>query len=166
MASEWYYSRHGERHGPISTGELKDLAAAGKLLPDDLVWKEGMENWTAAGKVKGLLPGAGAAAVIEPAPSTRAPTSDHRPSAAPSGDLSNRQLAVGLAALVGGALGLHKFILGDNMTGLIRLVVSLATFGVGWAILTIIGMIEGVIYLRMSAEEFHETYVVGKKSWF
>ena len=52
MASEWYYSHAGQRLGPVSTDQLKDLAAAGQLGPDDLVWKDGMENWVPAGKVK------------------------------------------------------------------------------------------------------------------
>ena len=30
----------------------------------------------------------------------------------------------------------------------------------------IIGIVEGVIYLSKSDEDFYETYVVGKKEWF
>ena len=56
MADQWHYSVKGEKKGPISSGELKQLASAGKLSRSDLIWKEGMANWVPAGKVKGLLP--------------------------------------------------------------------------------------------------------------
>jgi hypothetical protein len=52
---EWYYAHGKEQVGPIPSAELKQLAAAGGLLPDDLVWREGMEQWVAARHVKGLF---------------------------------------------------------------------------------------------------------------
>ena len=55
MATDWYYSRGGQQHGPVSVSELKQLAASGKLLPSDLVWKDGMDEWAPASKVKGLF---------------------------------------------------------------------------------------------------------------
>jgi hypothetical protein len=51
MAEEWYYGHDGKRHGPISFDELKQLVAAGQLLPTDLAWKEGMPNWASASTV-------------------------------------------------------------------------------------------------------------------
>lgn len=54
---EWYYA-HGDRQaGPVPPAELKQLADGGELLPDDLVWREGMEQWVAARNVKGLFEG-------------------------------------------------------------------------------------------------------------
>jgi uncharacterized protein (TIGR03067 family) len=58
MANQWYYSKNGDKCGPVSSSELKALARAGKLLPTDLVWKEGISSWKPAGKVKGLFPAA------------------------------------------------------------------------------------------------------------
>ncbi|HEY1378328.1 MAG TPA: GYF domain-containing protein [Gemmataceae bacterium] len=165
MASEWYYSHNGERHGPISTSQLKEMAAGGRLRPEDLVWKDGMDNWTPAGKVKGLVAAGVAAAPAAPARAPDRPA-DAKPEPPPAGDISNRQLAVGLTALFGGALGLHRFVLGDTTGGIIRLLVSVLGFGVGWIVMLVIGMIEGVKYLRLSDEEFYETYVVGRKAWF
>ncbi|MGI0133753.1 MAG: DUF4339 domain-containing protein [Candidatus Micrarchaeaceae archaeon] len=55
MAQQWYYSRNGQQHGPISEAELKQLAAVGKLKPTDMIWQEGMDNWVSAGSVKGLF---------------------------------------------------------------------------------------------------------------
>jgi len=52
---EWFYSQEKKRFGPVSPTELKALADAGKLQPDDLVWREGMDSWVPARRVKGLF---------------------------------------------------------------------------------------------------------------
>ena len=58
MGPEWYYQQNGQKHGPVSGASLKQLAAAGKLQPTDLIWKEGMAKWLPAQSVKGLFPAA------------------------------------------------------------------------------------------------------------
>ena len=52
---EWYYAHGDQRAGPVLPAELKQLAAASELLPDDLVWREGMDQWVAARNVRGLF---------------------------------------------------------------------------------------------------------------
>ena len=54
MATEWYYSQGKARLGPVSSLELRELAALGQLQPTDLVWKDGFAEWVAASKVKDL----------------------------------------------------------------------------------------------------------------
>jgi TM2 domain-containing membrane protein YozV len=81
-------------------------------------------------------------------------------------DISFRKLAAGLTAIQVGALGIHKFVLGQNTAGLITLLITLLTFGIGAGVMVVIGMVEGVKYLRMSDEEFFETYFVNRKAWF
>ena len=44
-SAEWYYAKGGTRYGPVSMDQLKELAARGRLGPDDLVWREGLETW-------------------------------------------------------------------------------------------------------------------------
>ena len=56
MADELYYQHGGQQYGPVTGPELKELAAEGKLLPDDLIWKQGMEKWVPARSAKGLFP--------------------------------------------------------------------------------------------------------------
>lgn len=84
MADQWFYSRNGQKSGPVSLGELRRLAASGGLSPDDQIWKEGMISWTPAGSVKALFataaaekPAAGGGApagpVATPASSAPAP---------------------------------------------------------------------------------------------
>jgi len=59
-------------------------------------------------------------------------------------------------------LGIHKFILGYTKEGIIQIVISIVTCGIG----SFIGLIEGIIYLTKSDEEFVATYVTNKKGWF
>ncbi len=56
MDSKWLYSRDGTDHGPVSSGELLELARNGKLLRTDLLWKEGMVEWKYAGEFANLFP--------------------------------------------------------------------------------------------------------------
>jgi uncharacterized protein (TIGR00266 family) len=72
---EWYYLENGQQQGPVSGAELKRLAQAGQLQPTDLVWKEGMANWSEASGVSGLF---GPSAVAPPP----APTGGAAPAAA------------------------------------------------------------------------------------
>lgn len=74
-------------------------------------------------------------------------------------------MAAGLCGIFLGAFGVHKFVLGFNGPGLIMLLVSLLTC-VGWPIMSIIGMIKGILYLTKNDEDFIKTYVIEKKQWF
>lgn len=48
-AMNWYYVRDGQRMGPVSEDEIRQLAVSGGLRPDDLVWNESMgEQWQPA----------------------------------------------------------------------------------------------------------------------
>jgi TM2 domain-containing membrane protein YozV len=84
---------------------------------------------------------------------------------APREGQSNR-VAAGVLGIVIGSFGIHKFIVGNTTPGLIMLLVSLLTCGVGALVMHIIGIIEGIKYLMMSDAEFYQTYVVDKKGWF
>ena len=76
------------------------------------------------------------------------------------------KVAAGVLGILLGSLGIHKFYLGYTKEGIIMLVVSLLTAGVGATVMCIIGLIEGILYLTKSDEEFQEIYVNGQKGWF
>ncbi|MBU4272000.1 MAG: DUF4339 domain-containing protein [Planctomycetes bacterium] len=71
---EWYYARDNKQAGPVSAVDLKQLAAAGQLRPDDLVWREGMTEWSAARNVRGLFEESAAPAPAGSPPEAVAPT--------------------------------------------------------------------------------------------
>lgn len=73
----------------------------------------------------------------------------------------NKKVLAGVLAIILGGLGVHKFILGYTKEGIIQLILGIAC-GVG----ALIGLIEGIIYLTKSDEDFYNTYQVGKKGWF
>src|SRR5438552_12118175 len=56
MATEWYYARDGQQRGPFPETHVRQLAAAGQLLPHDLIWHEGLADWIAAQSLPGLIP--------------------------------------------------------------------------------------------------------------
>jgi len=74
----------------------------------------------------------------------------------------NKKVLAGILAIVLGGFGIHKFILGYTQEGIIQIIITVVTCGIG----SIIGLIEGIIYLTKSDEEFYQTYQVGKKGWF
>jgi GYF domain 2 len=51
----WYYARNDQQFGPVTASELKQLVNAGRLSPDDLLWREGMDAWTTAINLRGLF---------------------------------------------------------------------------------------------------------------
>ena len=81
-------------------------------------------------------------------------------------DVKNKKIIAGIFGILLGALGIHKFILGYTSAGLIMLLISVLTLGILSAIPSIIGLIEGIIYLTKSDDEFYQTYMVEKRPWF
>ncbi len=51
----WYYTQEGSQHGPVSLTELREMGASARLLPGDLIWQPGMESWTPASSVDGVI---------------------------------------------------------------------------------------------------------------
>ena len=76
------------------------------------------------------------------------------------------KLVAGLLGILLGSLGIHKIYLGYTKEGVIMLLVSLLTCGIGAVVMEIIGLIEGIMYLVKSDEEFQATYVDSHKGWF
>ncbi|MCU0960904.1 MAG: TM2 domain-containing protein [Pirellulaceae bacterium] len=87
-------------------------------------------------------------------------------SANPVSDFAGKKIAAGVCGILLGALGIHKFILGLTTPGIIMLLVTILTCGVGGAVMGIIGLIEGIIYLTKTDSDFYQTYGVEKKGWF
>lgn len=47
MSREWFYAKDRQgKLGPVSTGELREMIKTGDLKPTDMVWKQGMQQWT------------------------------------------------------------------------------------------------------------------------
>ncbi len=73
---------------------------------------------------------------------------------------AEKKVPAGILAILLGSLGIHKFYLGYTEEGVIQLILGSIFIG------GLIGLIEGIIYLTKSDEDFAATYVTGKKGWF
>jgi TM2 domain-containing membrane protein YozV len=233
VSQEWYYSADGDRQGPITAAELKKLAEAGTLKATDLVWKDGMADWTQAKTIKGLFGGRASSAGTPASKSSEQAAAKPRSAAADDDDrlarsrrrddgdeddrprrhrdeddeddrparsrrrdqededrparrrdeddehvdeqdddrprkkrrrvpedTANTKMVAGLLGILIGWTGAHRFYLGDTTGGIIRLCLNLVCAG------GIIGLIEGIIYLTKSDEDFYQDYIVDKKAWF
>ena len=146
----WMVAQNSEQFGPYTLEEVARYLASGSFTADALAWKAGMKDWV---PVRSIFGGDGRSMAAPPPPP---PSQMHN---------SNR-VAAGVLAILIGSLGIHKFILGFTGPGLVLLLVTVLTCGVGGVVTSIIGIIEGIIYLSKSDAEFHQDYVINKKGWF
>ena len=79
---------------------------------------------------------------------------------------ADKKIAAGICGILLGSLGVHKFILGYNSEGITMLLVSLLTCFIASPIMGIVGLVEGIIYLTKTDDEFVATYISNKKGWF
>jgi len=74
---------------------------------------------------------------------------------------AEKKIAAGICGILLGGLGIHKFILGYTKEGIIQILLCFLC-GIG----ALIGLIEGIIYLTKSDEDFANTYITNKKGCF
>lgn len=72
----------------------------------------------------------------------------------------------GLLALFLGVLGIHKFYMGRKQSGIIYLVITIATCGYGMIFTWIAGLVECILYLTASQADFESKYVNSKSKFF
>jgi TM2 domain-containing membrane protein YozV len=89
-------------------------------------------------------------------------------------NFANRKVVAGIMGIFFGQLGIHKFIIGNVGAGVAMLAITIVSAVLtvvligflGLAAMGIIGLIEGIIYLTKSDEEFIVRYGINHKSWF
>lgn len=83
---------------------------------------------------------------------------------------AEKKIPAGVLAILLGSLGIHKFFLGYPIPGIIMLLGTLIggwfTCGVAPAVMGVIGLIEGIIYLTKSDSDFYMTYIARRREWF
>lgn len=86
----------------------------------------------------------------------------------PEGQLAGaeKKIPAGICAILLGSLGVHKFILGYTVEGVILLAATVLSCGILAMITGLIGLIEGILYLTKTDEDFVRTYVDQKRGWF
>lgn len=48
---EWFYAKNGNQKGPVSGATLKSMIVSGEIASTDLVWREGMADWSPAATI-------------------------------------------------------------------------------------------------------------------
>ncbi len=80
-----------------------------------------------------------------------------------------RKRPAGVCAILFGGLGAHKFVLGYPLAGALMLLSTLLAAGFAPYLVALpvaIGIVEGVLYLRMSDADFIGTHVNSRRAWF
>jgi TM2 domain-containing membrane protein YozV len=166
--SRYYIADGMVQRGPFP---MQDLPGQG-LRADTLVWKEGMDQWRRADQVEELAFGGvlGPVPLVVPASQPPIPAYHSAHPVAPYNPANSNRVAAGVCGILLGGLGVHKFILGMPLAGTIMLVMTLVvgmlTCGLSASVMGLIGLIEGIVYLTKSDEDFYHTYVVQKRQWF
>ena len=144
----------GQQYGPVNAEEIRRWIAAKRANAQTLVQAEGGAEWKPLGSFAEF------ASELKAVPPLMAP-----PPSTVAARASNK-IPAGVCGILLGSLGIHKFILGYTGAGLVMLLVTILTCGIAGVVMHLIGLIEGIIYLCKSDEEFVRIYVAGRKEWF
>ena len=152
---------NGQQYGPVPPEQIRRWLAENRLNAQSLAQLEGHQEWKPlaawpefASELKAAPPPISAAAPLYTVPD---PVIAAR---------AANKIPAGICGILLGGFGIHKFILGYTAPGLILLLATILTCGILWPITHILGLIEGIIYLTKSDEEFVRIYVDGRREWF
>lgn len=165
----WYVYQNNAQTGPVAEEQLPSMG----ITPATLVWREGMEQWLAAGQVPELAflfeaPSCGASAGgPTPPPASGAqpgfggaqcqtpPYGAYPPAGAYIPTSGKDKTTAGVLAILLGWIGAQYFYIGKTGGAFICILLSLVTCGV-WNFLT---FAQGIVMLTMSQEQFDQKYV-------
>jgi TM2 domain-containing membrane protein YozV len=146
----------GKTYGPVAAEQIRQWIREGRAAAKTMVRGEHATEWR---------PLEAAAEFAELFLNPSVPP--HHPSSAnTASSRASDKIAAGVCGILLGSFGVHKFILGYTRAGLIMLLVTLLTCGVAAVVMSVIGLIEGIVYLTKTDEEFVRIYVDGRKEWF
>ena len=137
--------------------QMRRWMAENRVRADTLVQAEGAAEWKPVSSFPELV------AELRSAPPTIGTIA---PPPALSNPRASNKIAAGVCGIILGGFGVHKFILGYTGAGLIMLLASLLSCGVATGVMHIIGLVEGIVYLTKTDDEFVRLYVDGRKEWF
>jgi TM2 domain-containing membrane protein YozV len=151
----------GREYGPVGVDQVRRWIAEGRANAQTRAQAEGSTDWRPLADIPEFHPSLGLPGNVPPPVS---PPVQPRAVTRPPG--ADKKIAAGICGILLGPLGIHKFILGYTGEGVAMLLISVLTCGIGAIPMRIISLIEGIVYLTKSDEEFVNTYVINKKGWF
>lgn len=161
----------GQRYGPADKTQLKEWVAQGRVVPTTSITDSDGKDLLAA-EIIGLFPdpeaepdryGSAPPQVSRPTPPPPSPypVPPGQTSFVPPGT-SEKKIVAGILGLLLGGFGIHKFYLGYTVAGVLQIVITFVTCGIG----SILGLVEGIIYLVKSDQDFARTYILNRREWF
>ncbi len=117
MMKEWHYTINGAQMGPVAASEIIELIRHKSLIRDDLVWKNGMQQWTPVAYLPEFV-----SAFSKPGKTFRftEPGSNGRKSKA---------TAIILLLLLG-MLGAHEFYMNNILRGIFFFIAAIVLFAI------------------------------------
>lgn len=156
--AEYYIRYNGQQYGPMPKDQLKSYG----LNHSSMVWTQGMPNWAAASTVPELREILG----NTPPPYNGSAYSGNNAfsnldSIGYTGASGKSRLVFALFDILIGVFGIQYFYVGKTAAGIICILLSLITFGI-WNVVCII---QGILVLMMSQDEFERKYVYGHSTF-
>jgi TM2 domain-containing membrane protein YozV len=153
FVKEWHYAIGTAQMGPVTTPELIELIRHRSLARDNIVWKEGMSQWTQAGYVPELV---GAFSVSPSVSYSVSPSVSNAAYSVPFEQQPKSKATAIVLALFLGSLGIHHFYLGNTLRGLLMLILFLVFVGV--FVNPFIALIEIIMIAVATEEDFQRKW--------
>jgi TM2 domain-containing membrane protein YozV len=153
----------GKEYVPASAEQLRQWITEGRANAQTKAQASGETGWKYLADFPEFHAALGISAGAPPPISS--PVQAHLVTRPPGAD---KKIVAGVLALIPhtGCLGIHKFVLGYTGAGITMLLVTVLTCGIGGVVMWVISLIEGLLYLTKSDEEFVRTYILNRKDWF
>lgn len=72
MSDQWFVHSNDQQMGPYTGAQLVEYAQQGNIVPETMVWTEGMAEWSPASQIPGLFPEAPAPVAVAAATTSAA----------------------------------------------------------------------------------------------
>ncbi|MBD5201253.1 MAG: DUF4339 domain-containing protein [Bacteroidales bacterium] len=150
----WYIMNNGQQVGPMPAAGLVSYG----LNPSSMVWRQGMAQWMPAGSCPELAPYMqGGYSYAHPGnPGAQSYNQPGGYQAQPYKD----KTTAGILAILFGSLGVQYFYIGKVGGGFLTILLELVTCGL-WSIVV---LIQGIMMLTMSQQEFDAKFVYTDKT--
>jgi TM2 domain-containing membrane protein YozV len=142
----------GRQYGPVGADQIRLWLAQNRVNAHTLAQSEGSADW----KPLISFPEFGPQFNISPPPAL----------GYGSNPRASNKVAAGVCGILLGGLGVHKFVLGYTGAGLVMLLISVLTCGILYPLVHLFGLVEGIVYLCKTDDDFVRTYVDGRREWF
>ncbi len=147
---QWFYGSPAGQSGPVEEHQLRQKIAAGELVPETLVWRDGMSDWKRLDEVPELSAPQPQSGPYAPPQAYPGYPPGYYPPVAPTNGLAIASMVCGILGIIscyfGGFMGLPAVICGHLAISSIRK----APFEMGGRGMAIAGLVMGYLAILFS----------------